>query len=375
MRRPWLGRVFGLLLGLCFCTTPPVAAHSFAFTEVRVALETDSFGVDVFCDLDALALGVDASADSAALAAEIGALGAPAQDELAAKLTDFLTRRLRLRFDGVPAPFTVSFPERGQVRPAGAAPSFFGLVAHLAGQTPKGAKTATFFASRAFPLVRLTWRRGSGGALTEEVLVPGAESHAFPLAGAMASEPAGETAWRFLTLGFTHILPKGLDHILFVVGLALLSPRPRPLLAQITAFTLAHTLTLGLSTYGVFHLSSRVVEPLIALSIVYVAVENLLTTKLRASRLVLVFGFGLLHGLGFAGALGELGWPEGRRLLALLAFNAGVEAGQLTVVALALLLVAGWARAGGDRLRLVRGASIATAAVGAFWAVTRVVAP
>jgi HupE / UreJ protein len=340
-----------------------------------VSLEADSFGVDVSCDLDALALGVDASADSAALAAEIGAMAAPAQDELATKLTDFLTRRLRLRFDGAPAPFTVSFPERGQARPAGSPPSFFGLVARLSGRTPTGAKEATFFASRAFPLVRLVWRSGTGGRPAEEVLVPGAESHPYPMAGAPIDEPAGETAWRFLTLGFTHILPKGLDHILFVVGLALLSPRPRPLLAQITAFTLAHTLTLGLSTYGVFRLSSRVVEPLIALSIVYVAVENLLTTKLRPSRLVLVFAFGLLHGLGFAGVLGELGWPQGRRLLALLAFNGGVEAGQVTVVALALLLVAGWARAGGDRRRLVQGASITIAAVGAFWAVSRVVAP
>jgi HupE / UreJ protein len=374
MRGPWLRRLFGFLVGLAICAKPAVA-HNFAFTEVQVFLEADSFGVDVLSDFDALALGVDASADSAALAAEIGAMGRPAQDELAAKLTDFLARRLRLRFDGVPAPFVVSFPERRQVRPAGAAPSFFGLVAHLSGRIPKAAKEATFFASRAFPLVRLTWRSGTGGTPVEEVLVPGAESHSYPLAGAPKDEPAGETAWRFLTLGFTHILPKGLDHILFVVGLALLSPRPRPLLAQITAFTVAHTLTLGLSTYGVVHLPSRVVEPLIALSIVYVAVENLLTTRLRASRLVLVFTFGLLHGLGFAGVLGELGWPQGRRLLALLAFNGGVEAGQVTVVALALLVVGGWAKAGGDRLRLVRGASIAIAAVGAFWAVSRVVAP
>jgi hypothetical protein len=374
MRLPGLKRVIGLLFVSILCVGP-VGAHTFAFTEVRVSLQADSFAVDVFCDLDALALGVDASADSAALAAEIGAMAPAGQDELAAKLNDFLTRRLRLRFDGVPAPFEVTFPERGQVRPPGATPSFFGLAAHLSGRIPNGAKAATFFASRAFPLVRLVWRSAAGGAPVEEVLVPGAESHPFPLTGSQKVEPAAETGWRFLTLGFSHILPKGLDHILFVVGLALLSPRPRPLLAQITAFTLAHTLTLGLSTYGVFHLSSRIVEPLIALSIVYVAVENLLTTRLRPSRLVLVFAFGLLHGLGFAGVLGELGWPQGRRLLALLAFNAGVEAGQVTVVAMALLLVAGWARAGGDRRRLVRGASIAIAAVGAFWAVSRVVAP
>jgi hydrogenase/urease accessory protein HupE len=375
MRGARLGWILGGM-GAALCLgTSPSAAHTFAFTEVVVSLEADAFSVDVSSDLDALALGVEPSADSKALAEEIGAMAAPAQDDLAAKLTDFLTRRLRLRFDGVPAPFAISFPERGMARPDGAPPSFFGLVARLSGRVPKGAKEATFFASRAFPLVRLVWRRGTPGPPVEEVLVPGALSHPYPLAGAHADEPDGETAWRFFTLGFSHILPKGLDHILFVLGLALLSPRPRPLLAQITAFTLAHTMTLGLSTYGVVHLPSRVVEPLIAVSIVYVAVENLLTTRLRLSRVVLVFAFGLLHGLGFAGVLGELGWPQGRRLLALLAFNGGVEAGQVTVVALALLLVAGWASAGGDRRRLVRAASIAIAAVGAFWAVSRTLGP
>lgn len=372
MRRPWLPWAINVGVGLLFAAEP-AAAHTFAFTEVAVSLAADSFEVDVSCDLDALALGVDASADSAALATEIANMKAPEQDALQAKLTDFMTRRLRLRFDGAPAPFTVSFPERGQARPAGAAPSFFGLVARLSGRTPAGAREATFFASRAFPLVRLVWRR-SGGRPVEEVLVPGAESHPYPLTGPAATAAAGETAGRMFGLGFTHILPKGLDHILFVLGLALLSPRPRPLVVQISAFTLAHTLTLALSTYGVVRLSPRVVEPLIALSIVYVAAENLLTTRLRASRVILVCAFGLLHGLGFAGALGELGWPQGRRLLALLAFNAGVEAGQVAVVALALLLVAGWAAAGFDRLRLVRGASIAIAAVGAFWAVSRTLA-
>jgi hypothetical protein len=90
---------------------------------------------------------------------------------------------------------------------------------------------------------------------------------------------------------------------------------------------------------------------------------------------VLVFAFGLLHGLGFAGVLGELGWPQGRRLLALLAFNGGVEAGQIAVVAMALLLVSGWAKLGGERVRLVQAASVAIGAVGAFWAVSRVIAP
>ncbi len=374
MRSPGFGRVLSVLFVLVLGAEPS-PAHTFAFTDVRFSLGPDRFAVDLRCDLDALALGVPSTADSAALAAEIEGMSEVAREELAGRLTDYLTRRLRVRFDGVPAPFTISFPERGGARPDSALPSHFGLVAHLEGRTPEGARQATFFASRTFPMVRLAWLGRGGEGPVEEVLGPGTESRPQPVTGPATTATAGETAWRFFGLGFTHILPKGLDHILFVVGLALLSPRPRPLLAQITAFTLAHTLTLGLSTYGVVQLPSRMVEPLIALSIVYVAVENLLTTRLRWSRVVLVFAFGLLHGLGFAGVLGELGFAEGRRLLALLAFNAGVEAGQVAVVALALLLVSGWTKAGGERLWLVRAASVGIAAVGAFWAVSRVVAP
>src|SRR5207247_1613157 len=115
-----------------------------------------------------------------------------------------------------------------------------------------------------------------------------------------ASGPGrGETSLRYLRLGFRHIVPEGTDHILFVLGLFLLSPRLRPMLLQVSAFTLAHTATLALSTLGVVRLSPAVVEPLIALSIAYVAAENTLRQELRPWRAALVFGFGLLHGLGF----------------------------------------------------------------------------
>jgi hypothetical protein len=113
---------------------------------------------------------------------------------------------------------------------------------------------------------------------------------------------------------------------------------------------------------------------MIALSIVYVGVENAVSPELRRSRLALVFGFGLIHGLGFAGVLGELGLPEGQRLTALLGFNVGVELGQLAVIAGAATLMAMWSRAGRERRLLVRPASLAIAAVGLFWALQRLVA-
>jgi hypothetical protein len=191
-----------------------------------------------------------------------------------------------------------------------------------------------------------------------------------PLIG-RARVSAWATAVRLLALGFTHIVPLGLDHVLFVIGLTLLSPRITPLLAQVSAFTVAHTVTLALSTQGVVQLPSRLVETLIALSIVYVGVENLVRTRLTPSRLALVFGFGLLHGLGFAGVLRELGWPSEQRLVALLAFNLGVELGQLAVIAPSLAVVGLAARRRTLQRRLSIAASFVIAALGLYMAVQR----
>jgi len=172
-------------------------------------------------------------------------------------------------------------------------------------------------------------------------------------------------------IGFEHILPKGLDHILFVVGLFLFSIRLKPLLLQVTAFTLAHTITLGLSIYGVISLPANIVEPLIALSIAYVGIENCLSSRLRTSRLALVFCFGLLHGMGFAGVLTEIGLPRSEFLTALVTFNIGVEFGQLAVITLCLLLV-GWCRTKSwYRSVIVIPASLLIALTGLYWTFER----
>jgi hypothetical protein len=345
-------------------------AHDLQFTDVSLELREDgTFRADVACDLDALALGVDSGADSAVLAASIEAMPAADREELEKRLVEVLKRRIRVRFDGEPAPFEVSLPERGQAAPAGRLPSALGLVARLEGPVPASAREVSFFASRGFPPVRLEILRG-GARLHVQVLQRGAESAPAPLRGATATSRGG-TLVRFLGLGFEHILPAGLDHVLFVLGLALSGSRLRPLLIQVTAFTAAHTLTLVLSTYGVVQLPSRVVEPLIALSITYVAVENVVSTRVRLLRVLLVFTFGLLHGLGFAGVLAGLGLPPGDRVIALLAFNAGVELGQLAVILPAVLLLWGLERAGVPRRRVAVPASVAVGAVGLYWTVSR----
>jgi hypothetical protein len=363
-----------LLLGVLLLLPAATRAHDLAFTDVRLFLHAGGgFTAEVTCDLDALALGMPAEADDAkALSAHIEALPPPEQEALVDGLVALLKRRLRVRFDGRPAPFEVALPQRGQPAPPGGQPSALGLAARLSGRIPPEAREATFFASLAFPPVRLTVVRG-GEAQPVELVARGGESRPVKLAGPLQAASWAETFLRFLRLGATHILPFGLDHVLFVAGLALLSPRLAPLLAQVTAFTLAHTATLALSTAGVVALPSRVVEPLIALSIAYVGVENALAPRLRASRLALVFGFGLLHGLGFAGVLAGLGLPEGRRITALLAFNVGVELGQLAVVALvfALLRLAPVLGLSG-RAALVRNVSLALAATGLVWTVQRI---
>ena len=155
-----------------------------------------------------------------------------------------------------------------------------------------------------------------------------------------------DTIKTYTGAGFDHILPKGLDHILFILGIFLLSLKMRPLLWQVTMFTLAHSITLSLSMLNIISLSSRIVEPLIALSIAYIAIENIFAKdhneKARNSRLAIVFGFGLLHGLGFASMLADFGMPDNAFATALISFNVGVELGQLFVITAAFLAVGLW---------------------------------
>lgn len=177
----------------------------------------------------------------------------------------------------------------------------------------------------------------------------------------------------YLRLGFRHIVPEGTDHILFVLGLFFLGITWRKLLSQTTVFTVAHATTLFLSTYGVFRLPSRYVEPAIALSIAFIAFENVLKPKLGPGRLAVVFGFGLIHGLGFASSLSDVPFPKHDFIIALLGFNFGVDAGQLFVIAIAFLAVGWFRNKPWFRRRIAVPCSLAIAAVGLFWAVQRIV--
>lgn len=182
-----------------------------------------------------------------------------------------------------------------------------------------------------------------------------------------------DAAIMYLVLGFKHILPLGFDHILFVLSLFLLSPKLKPIIIQSTAFTIAHSVTLCLAAYNVINPPSRIIEPLIALSILYVALENIYSPRLKPSRIGIVFLFGLVHGLGFAGALAEMGLPKNAYFISLVMFNVGVELGQLAVILLAYFLLAKWfAHKPYYRSRVVIPLSVVIVLVAAFWTIQRV---
>lgn len=161
---------------------------------------------------------------------------------------------------------------------------------------------------------------------------------AHPAPGELNKMSKTEVSYLYLLLGYRHILPLGIDHILFVVSLFLLSPKLKPVLWQATAFTIAHTITLGLSMYKIIVPPAAIVEPVIALSILYVALENIFSPTLKNSRIGIVFLFGLIHGMGFASALSEIGLPINAYFTSLIMFNIGVELGQLTVILISYIL-------------------------------------
>ncbi len=362
-------RIWVLIAGLA--SVAPALAHDFTITRVLCVIRQDgSFIADLTIDVDALALGARPEESSAELAATLRALP---PDELAAAIDQArrtVLRWTRLRVDGELIDATVTFPEYGGWRANPDDVSVLGTIGRLAGRMPVGASEFVFGASRAFNAVELTILEEEtlGGA--RHTLAPGEDCPAYRL-GQPGATAHDFVVTRYLALGFEHIIPKGLDHILFVLGLFLLSTELRPLVWQVTAFTVAHSITLALSLANIASLPSSVVEPLIALSIAYVAIENLFVRDLTPWRPAVVFVFGLLHGMGFAGVLRELGMPAGQFVPALIGFNVGVELGQLSVIAIAWLAVGWFRRREWYRYAIVWPVSGLIALVGLYWAFER----
>ena len=183
----------------------------------------------------------------------------------------------------------------------------------------------------------------------------------------------GEVFLNYLKLGYTHILPLGLDHILFILCVFFLNTNLKKIIMQASMFTLAHSITLGLAMYGIINPPGNIVEPLIALSIVFLAIENIFSTNVKPWRLVMVFLFGLVHGMGFAGALNGLGMPDYAFATALVSFNVGVELGQLSIILFMYFLVSrNFSKTIWYRSKLVVPASILIACIAGWWTIERI---
>ena len=378
-RRGFVLRAVFLLLVIGLVAAPG-AAHEFELTQGLLLLRTDgTYQLDLRCDLDALALGVSPSVDSLELAMALSSLPPEEQDTAQERIRTFFERRTRIFFDesAVPPAF-IHFPEYGTpLAESALIPSFFGVTARLEGRIPSTAGTVSVKLTRSLPPLQLTVLYEESLKGTRQLVEAGAESPPLPVHPAAEDDLArapGEVAGQYLFLGFWHIIPEGLDHILFVLGLFLLAARLRPLVWQVTAFTAAHAVTLTLATLGIVQLPARIVEPLIALSIAGIALENVFTRELKPWRPAVVFAFGLLHGLGFAGVLGELGLPEQEFTTALVAFNVGIELGQLAVILLAFLILGPWRNRSWYRERLTVPLSLVIAAVGLYWTAERLLA-
>jgi len=325
----------------------PLSAHEVGAMRAKASFAADgALRIDAVMDVTHLPDGVSATA---------------------------VPQKLQVTFDGAPAVLTraalTPAEEKeilGRSLPDGKA------VFRLTGRVPPGTRTFGW----AMPLPVGAYLLGMQEAGEERVLwywlKGGDPALSVPLLHAPPPPTRAEVVRQYLVLGFTHIVPRGLDHILFVLGLWLLSLKPKTILKQVTAFTVAHSITLGLTIYGVVSLSPRIVEPLIALSIVYVTAENLVLSEARPWRIAVVFCFGLLHGMGFAGVLRELGLPRAEFFPALISFNVGVEVGQLTVIAAAYLLVGRWfGKQPWYRRWITVPASAMIGVVGLYWTVQR----
>ena len=379
----WLLGLLLLLVGL------PATAHLPVMAAATATIETNgSYSLDLTFDVPPFALNVlpqratdpvmNAWLDGTtnALAASLGQAKARFQREFQAQA------------DGAPGTLnSLIFPTADDVvryrenAPAVRLPAM--LMLSLTGQLPAGARSVSFQFPAEMGVVALNVIRpgqppvalvANSGEATSPLPLANANAPAVIASGVASVQEPGrwQVARQYLLLGFKHIVPEGTDHILFVLGLFLLGNRLKPLFWQVTAFTVAHSITLGLSLYGIFRLSPLVVEPLIALSIAFVAVENICTPELKAWRPFVVFGFGLMHGLGFAGVLTSLGLPRQDFATALVTFNAGVELGQLAVISLAFLAVGWWRKKPWYRRAIVIPASVLIAGTGLFWTVQRI---
>jgi HupE / UreJ protein len=178
----------------------------------------------------------------------------------------------------------------------------------------------------------------------------------------------------YLQMGFTHILPLGVDHILFIICVFFMNTNIKKIILHASIFTIAHSITLALVVFNIIVPPTAIVEPIIALSIAVLAIENIFFVQARQWRIFLIFAFGLVHGMGFAAAIAELGLPSYDFTNALVSFNIGVEFGQLSIIVMMYFIVQLffknkiWYRA-----RVLIPANVVISLIAIYWTIIRIV--
>ena len=318
----------------------PARAHEVLPSITDMTQDGATLVFDMRLNVESFLAGIDqatvADTDEAAQAATYDELHALTPAELDARFRDFwpqMAENITLQAGEQTLPLTLTTVEVPETVDENVARL---STIQFTAPVPEGAEA-----------VQIGWIRSYGSLVVRQMgvdepydgfLEAGQMSDPIALTGGNAMGGLA-TFFSYVPTGFDHIVPLGVDHILFVLGLFFLSTHLRPLLWQVSAFTLAHTITLALAALGYVAVPASIVEPLIALSIAYVAVENIFLRTLSPWRPFIIFGFGLLHGLGFASVLAQFGLPEQNFVPALIGFNIGVEIGQLCVIAVAYLCV------------------------------------
>ena len=361
-----------IALAITLTATARLSAHPTATSFVIVSITSPRAAtIDITTDAQSLLLKLETLGGAAPSSPSMS----PAERRVRlADLMPILIDHVALKADDQALTLSLS----AVAAPGGPNPDDQRVDVTLTAALPENARTLSWRSSLFLSSYPVLIRGGDPSAPTDadayEWLNGDETSRVHPLADLNARTASWSRFLKVVGLGFTHILPLGLDHVLFVCGLFLLAGGTRALLLQISAFTVAHSVTLAIAALGIVRVPSAVVEPLIALSIAYVAIENITSTSLSRWRLAIVFGFGLLHGLGFAGALRDLGVSRADLPLTLVGFNVGVELGQIAVVSLAALIVQLLPVPADRRRRWVTiPGSAAIAAMGLFWAVQRVI--
>ena len=367
------------LLPIVFClvVAPQAGAHEVR-PDIATAtfLDDGTFEIKIIANAEFLIAGISPNVrntNDSPKAAQYDALRALSADALTQRFREFAPTWLAgidILFDGQRVQPKM---DRIKARAPGNLSRSRLTTIYLTGKIPPRALLFRWRYAAKFGSVVLRVKQVGDEKMIAYWLKNGTASKPIPISGAIGSGTFANFII-YTSLGFTHIVPLGIDHILFVLGLYLLSTRIKPLLIQVTTFTVAHSITLGLGLFGVVQLSPAIVEPLIAASIVFVALENLMTDKLTVWRPYVVFAFGLVHGLGFAGVLREIGLARADFVTGLVAFNVGVEFGQLAVITAAFFVTGLWFRnRPWYRDWIVKPSSLGIGAMGAFWFVQRII--